>query len=117
VPERCATESAGTGILGHVPGQRSPWSSVADRWTASGPALRCLGVRRRANEKLEDLGLLIKAPNTGLPLQSPYLPVLNRQTEIARKLAAELALPPAQRNRVGPYDADAGPSVWDALEG
>jgi hypothetical protein len=29
--------------------------------------------------------------------------VLNRQTEIARKLAAELALPPAQRNRVGPY--------------
>ena len=64
-----------------------------------------------ANEKLEDLGLLIKAPNTGLPLQSPYLPVLNRQTEIARKLAAELALPPAQRNRVGPYDADAGPSA------
>jgi hypothetical protein len=39
------------------------------------------------------------------------------QTEIARKLAAELALPPAQRNRVGPYDADAGSSAWDALEG
>src|ERR1051325_10153600 len=70
-----------------------------------------------ANEKIEQLGLLIKAPNTGLPLQSPYLPVLNRQTEIARKLAAELALPPAQRNRVGPYGADAGPSAWDALEG
>ena len=70
-----------------------------------------------ANEKIEELGMLVKAPNTGLPLQSPYLPVLNRQTEIARKLAAELALPPAQRNRVGPYDADAGPSAWDALEG
>ena len=70
-----------------------------------------------ANEKIEELGMLVKAPNTGLPLQSPYFPVLNRQTEIARKLAAELALPPAQRNRVGPYDADAGPSAWDALEG
>jgi hypothetical protein len=70
-----------------------------------------------ANDKIEELGLLVKAPNTGLPLQSPYLPVLNRQTEIARKLAAELALPPAQRNRVGPYNADPGLSAWDALDG
>lgn len=71
-----------------------------------------------ANDKVEELGLLVKAPNTGLPLQSPYLPVLNRQTEIARKLAAELALPPAQRNRVGPYGSGQdGPSPWDALDG
>ncbi len=45
------------------------------------------------------LGLLVKAPNTGLPIQSPWLAVMNRQTEIARKLAAELAPPLAQRNR------------------
>ena len=71
-----------------------------------------------ANDKIEELGLLVKAPNTGLPIQSPYLPVLNRQTELARKLAAELALPPAQRNRVGPYGPEPdGPSPWDALEG
>ncbi len=70
-----------------------------------------------ANEKIEELGLLVKTPNTGLPIQSPYLPVLNRQTEIARKLAAELALPPAQRNRVGPHGPGPdGPSAWDALE-
>ena len=69
-----------------------------------------------ANAKIEELGLLVKAPS-GLPIQSPYLPVLNRQTEIARKLAAELALPPAQRNRVGPYGPEqGGPSPWDALE-
>ena len=70
-----------------------------------------------ATEKVEATGMLVKAPNTGLPIQSPYLPVLNRQTEIARKLAAELALPPAQRNRVGPYASERqGPSPWDALE-
>src|SRR3954469_19823821 len=70
-----------------------------------------------ANEKLEAMGLLVKAPNTGLPIQSPYLPVLNRQTEIARKLAANLALPPAQRNRVGPHGFEPdGLSPWDALE-
>ena len=35
-------------------------------------------------------------------MQSAYLPVLNRQTEIARMLAAELALLPVQRNQWGP---------------
>src|SRR3954452_18175439 len=70
-----------------------------------------------ANEKIEELGMLVKAPNTGLPLQSPYFPVLNRQTEIARKLAAELALPPAQRDRVRPIGPrDREPSPWDVLE-
>lgn len=70
-----------------------------------------------ANEKIETTGLMVRAPNTGVPIQSPYLAVMNRQTEIARKLAAELALPPAQRNRVGPYNPDVCPSGWDALEG
>src|SRR6195952_1046230 len=66
-----------------------------------------------ANEKIETTGLVVKAPNSGMPLQSPYLPVLNRQTDIARKLAAELALPPAQRNRVGAHGLDDGrPSLW-----
>jgi hypothetical protein len=71
-----------------------------------------------ANDQIDVLGMLVKAPNTGLPIQSPYMPVLNRQTEIARKLAAELALPPAQRNRMGPYSPEGqGASPWDALEG
>ncbi len=70
-----------------------------------------------ANEKIDAAGMLVKAPNTGLPIQSPYLPVLNRQTDIARKLAAELAIPPAQRNRIGPNAlADGATSLWDALE-
>ena len=71
-----------------------------------------------ADEKIRTLGLLVKAPNTGLPLQSPYLPIVNRQTDIARKLAVELALPPAQRNRLGGFGPellvdDAG---WDLLD-
>jgi phage terminase small subunit len=78
----------------------------------------CLAFADEAHEKIEASGLLVKAPNTGLPIQSPYLPVLNRQTELARKLAAELALPPSQRSRAGPYGPqDRAPSPWDALEG
>ena len=45
------------------------------------------------------LGPLVKAPHTGLPIQPPWGAIMNRQTEIARKLPAELALPPAQRGR------------------
>ena len=40
-------------------------------------------------------------PPTGPIIQSPWMPIVNRQTELARKLAADLALPPAERNRVG----------------
>jgi len=54
-----------------------------------------------ANAQVQALGLLVKAPNTKLPIQSPWLSIMNRQAEIARKLAAELALPPAQRSRAG----------------
>jgi phage terminase small subunit len=69
-----------------------------------------------ATDKIAQTGMLVKAPNTGLPIQSPYMAVLNRQTEIARKLAAELALPPAQRNRIGGHEADGGEvSPWDTL--
>ena len=51
--------------------------------------------------RVQAFGLLVKAPNTKLPIQSPWLAIMSRQTEIARKLAAELALPPAQRSRAG----------------
>jgi hypothetical protein len=31
---------------------------------------------------------LVKAPNTGLPTQPPWVAIMNRRTEIARKVAA-----------------------------
>jgi hypothetical protein len=58
---------------------------------------------------------LVKAPNTGLPIQSPWVAIMNRQTEIARKLGAELTLPPAQRNRAAlarPPDVAARIDEW-----
>ncbi len=47
------------------------------------------------------LGLLVKAPHTKLPFQPPWVAIMNWQAGTARKLAAELALPPAQRSRAG----------------
>jgi P27 family predicted phage terminase small subunit len=64
-----------------------------------------LSLADEATDKMKTTGMLVKAPNTGLPIQSPFLPVINKQTEIIRKLMAELALPPAQRNRLGGFEA------------
>jgi P27 family predicted phage terminase small subunit len=59
-----------------------------------------LAIADEAMEGLQASTLLVRAPKTGVLMQSPYLGVANRQTELARKLAAELGLPPTARARV-----------------
>ena len=39
-------------------------------------------LHREAAEKIAQYGLLTKSPNAGLPLQSPYLAILNKQAQI-----------------------------------
>jgi phage terminase small subunit len=53
-----------------------------------------------AEIQLAAVGLVVRGPNTGFEVQSPWLAIANKQGEIALKMAAELCLPPAQRNRV-----------------
>jgi P27 family predicted phage terminase small subunit len=57
-------------------------------------------LHRRASEQVEKFGILTKAPNTGLPIQSPYLPVLNKQAQIILKAAEQLGFTPASRTRI-----------------
>lgn len=76
-----------------------------------------LAMADQASEEVAKTGLLVKS-KTGIPMQNPYLPILNKQTEIARKLATELALPPAMRNRIGKYgdDEKTENDPWDDLD-
>lgn len=60
----------------------------------------------KAEAEMDQTGLLVKAPNTGLPIQSPLLSIVNGQTRIAAKIAAQLCLAPAERNRLGACDPD-----------
>src|SRR5690606_41880295 len=55
---------------------------------------------QEASEKLARTGMLIKAPNTGVPMQSPFLAIVNRQAQIMLKAAAEMGFTPASRSRV-----------------
>lgn len=57
-------------------------------------------LHREAAEKVAQYGLLTKSPNAGLPLQSPYLAILNKQAQIMLKAGAELGFSPSSRTRV-----------------
>ncbi len=68
-----------------------------------------------AAAQVQAVSLLVKVPHTKLPIQLPWVAIMNRQTEIAGKLAAELALPPVQRGRAGsapPRDAVRADDGW-----
>jgi phage terminase small subunit len=75
-----------------------------------------------ANDRMvESGGILVKDRKTGLPTENPFMRVMARQTDTARRLAIELALPPAQRNRLGPvaHPAAHSPAIdaaWEALD-
>lgn len=57
-------------------------------------------LHREAAEKVAQYGLLTKSLNAGLPLQSPYLAILNKQAQIMLKAGAELGFSPSSRSRV-----------------
>lgn len=65
-----------------------------------------LALADEADEKLAASATVVLSPN-GTAIQNPYLPIANRQTELTRKLAAELGLTVAQRNRTGAGDGGA----------
>ena len=71
---------------------------------------------QQAAEKLAQHGMLIKAPITGLPIQSPYLPIVNKQAQIMLKAAAEMGFTPASRSRVV-LDEPINSSKYDRLSG
>jgi len=75
-------------------------------------------LHRRASEQVEKFGILTKAPHTGLPIQSPFLPVLNRQAGVMLKCAAELGFTPASRSRIQLVEAvtGTGEDEWDRLD-
>lgn len=57
-------------------------------------------LHRQASEAVAKLGILIKSPVKGEPMQNPYVAVLNKQAAIMLKASAELGFTPASRSRI-----------------
>ena len=53
-----------------------------------------------ATSMVAKYGMVVKAPITGTPMQSPYLAIINRQAEIMLRTASELGFSPTSRTRI-----------------
>jgi P27 family predicted phage terminase small subunit len=52
-----------------------------------------------ATEAIQKYGAMVKSPS-GYPIQSPYVSIANRQTEIMMRIASEFGFTPASRSRI-----------------
>lgn len=66
----------------------------------------------QAEEMIRKTGMIVKAPNTGFPIQNPLLPVANRAMEQMRKFLTEFGMTPSSRARVtaAPSDGNSDPA-------
>lgn len=74
---------------------------------------------RQAQAGIGKTGLLVKAPHSGVPIQSPYLAIANKQAQIMTRAAIEMGFTPASRSRIStPMDSSAdGQDMWDDIVG
>lgn len=73
-------------------------------------------LHEEAVQKLHSSPKIIKSPN-GLPVQSPWLQILNKQAALLVRLASELGFSPAARARVSVDEADLEGDETDHLFG
>lgn len=68
-------------------------------------------IHRKAMRAQNRYGMVIPAPNTKLPIQSPYLAIVNRQALICLKACELLGFTPASRPRINVGGMEAGASL------
>jgi P27 family predicted phage terminase small subunit len=74
------------------------------------------GTHRKASVAMAQTELLVKSPTQGLPLQNPYLPIVNRQMVLMTRVASELGFTPCSRARIDAGTVPAHvPSDWDDI--
>jgi P27 family predicted phage terminase small subunit len=57
------------------------------------------GLWAEATEAIQKYGTMVKSPS-GYPIQSPYVSIATRQTELMMRIASEFGFTPASRGRI-----------------
>lgn len=93
--QRICAELQGMGIL-----------STADR---AALAMYCTAWSRwkMAEEQVRKFGPIVKSPEKGFPMKSPYLTIADQAMETMRKLMVEFGLTPSSRSRIRRPDDNA----------
>jgi P27 family predicted phage terminase small subunit len=67
-----------------------------------------------ATQAIQKYGTMVKSPS-GYPIQSPYVSIANRQTEIMMRIASEFGFTPASRSRISTPPKNEPPSLFDLM--
>lgn len=73
-------------------------------------------MHRNAAEKIAQSGTLVRMPNSSIAVQSPWVPVLNRQALIMLKACSEMGFTPSSRSRVKVENAHRGKNRFADLK-
>jgi P27 family predicted phage terminase small subunit len=71
-------------------------------------------IHEKASIAMQQSALLVKSPKQELPMQNPYLPIINRQYQLMVRGAAELGFTPCSRARI--ENGTEQPAVHDPWE-
>lgn len=72
---------------------------------------------KQAEEMVRKFGTIVKSPEKGFPMKSPYLTVADQALETMRKLMVEFGLTPSSRSRIKvPNTGGAGDEFDQYLE-
>jgi len=75
-------------------------------------------LHRLASTELRRTGVLIRTPNAEIPVQSPWVAILNKQALIMMRATDHLGFSPATRSRIVTGDVPAGGfGAWDSITG
>ncbi len=61
-----------------------------------------------AEAMVKKFGAIVKSPEKGFPMKSPYLSIADQAMETMRKLLVEFGLTPSSRGRIKVPDSEAG---------
>ena len=102
---RCVKVLAEMGVL-----------TKADRSALAG---YCVAYSRwvEAEALVKRYGMIVKSPEKGFPMKSPYLTVADQALEAMRKLMVEFGMTPSSRSRLKMSDRSAAGDAFDLFMG
>lgn len=68
-----------------------------------------------AEEQVAKYGTIVKSPDKGFPMKSPYLTVADQSMETMRKFLVEFGLTPSSRSRIKVMGKSAAEDEFDAF--
>jgi P27 family predicted phage terminase small subunit len=73
-------------------------------------------LHRTATERIAQTGTLVRMPHSNVAVQSPWVPVMNKQALIMMKAAAEMGFTPSSRSRVSIAPASLGRNKFEVIK-